>query len=591
MVDNCDNPTATVWGKYRDFDCYALACLALGNHDADARRLLVETLDMIDHNFAVERAPNGDKWHLADFAMQPLLRAYSQYRASHFPDDSVWERLAQTAQTFLFHYGDLSENHNLLHLSLRYLVGQTWPNAVLNDGRTGRIHHAESEAEIRQWMNDWVRCGSGEWGADIYYNINLLALLNLYDFAQDPALRVAAQGMLDLFALDEALDSYAGGAVGAARRGYSVYRMDVRQSPSRPLQHLWFNAPTQSSPFTLNFIGGVIQAATSDYLPPAPIIWIANSRDSQENRTTHLRGLWPVESLESIGKHTLRLSAVMQSTMNSPGGGGRYTEHVWQITFDETALVFANHPLLPADIVVAGGEQPQTVEQTLRRYAQSEPVTPTDPQGTWYWTYANMPPGHQGDARPGFWQGNGIRPRTFGEGKLAFAIFNIPADNPLPYAHLYLPCAEFDDLRAEGHWLSLRKGAGYAALWIPTGYTETQMGLWAHTEWKLNGHRSAVLSLIGDQQCDGDFDRFIARAQALQPQWDAASLTLSALPTPDAERLSVSYEGGPQRGTQPISTKGPRFETPWGSMPLGSRALTLDTPAGRYALDLAPVLR
>lgn len=123
VAEHRDNPMTTVWGDYRRFDVYALALLALGE-DADARRLLNETLDMITQNFAEERADPNKKWHLADFAMHPLLRAFFLYRDTRFPDDPVWERIANTAQQFLFHYGDLSENHNFLHLTLRYLVGQ-----------------------------------------------------------------------------------------------------------------------------------------------------------------------------------------------------------------------------------------------------------------------------------------------------------------------------------------------------------------------------------------------------------------------------------------------------------------------------------
>ena len=591
VVENRDNPMETIWGKYRNFDMYALACLALDGHDAEAKQLLIETLDMIDHNFEVERRPNGDKWHLADFALEPLLRAYFQYRPTHFHDDAVWNRLAQTAQKFLFHYGDLSENHNLLHLSLRYLTGQTWPDATLNDGRKGSVHKAEADAQIRQWMNDWVRRGSGEWGADIYYNVNLLALLNLYDFADDPKMRVAAQGMLDLFALDEALDSYAGAAVGAARRGYGVYRMDVKQSPSRPLQYLWFDAPSDTAPLNLNFIGGAIQAATSRYLPPPAIRWIANSRAPQENNTTHAVGLWPVAGLQNIGKHTLRLNDVMQSTMNSPGGGGRFTEHVWQITMNETALVFANHPTTNVPLTIAGGGRRKTLDEILEVYNQPRPANPPVTEGAWYWAYANVPPGHQGDVRPGYWQGNFVGPRSFGTGDLSFLVFDIPADNALPFAHVYLPRAEFDEVREVDHWIYLRKGSGYAALWLPTGYEKTTSGLWANVELRLNLPRTALLSIIGNQARDKDFDSFIARCKYLQPQWDTQNLTLSALPARDGERISVSYVGGPRQNGQPIETRGPRFETPWGSMKLGTRTLQLKTPAGQYDLDLRAALR
>ncbi|MDQ3812570.1 MAG: hypothetical protein M3347_01310, partial [Armatimonadota bacterium] len=367
-----DNPHQTTWGAYGNFDVYGLALLAEGESDDEARRFLSATLDMIDKNFADERANPGNKWHLADFAMHPLLRAYFQYRTTRFLDDPVWEHIARTAQEFLFHYGDLSENHNFLHLTLRYLIGQTWPDATFVDGRKASVHVVEARTGIRKWMRDWVTRGSAEWGSDIYYNVNLLSLLNLRDFAHEPEIQRAAEGVLDLMALDEALDAFAGSWVGAARRSYSVYRMDVRQSPARPLHYLWFNPPGVQEPFNLNFIGGVIQAATSDYLPPASIRWIANHREPAENRATHVVGLFEGGKADHLSKHSLRLPEVMQSTMNAPGGGGRYTEHVWQVTMSEEALVFANHPTLSVE--PGWGDRARAVDETLALYAGAPPA-------------------------------------------------------------------------------------------------------------------------------------------------------------------------------------------------------------------------
>ena len=299
--------------------------------------------------------------------------------------------------------------------------------------------------------------------------------------------------------------------------------------------------------------------------------------------------MWPVAGLQTIGKHTLRLPDVMQSTMNSPGGGGRYTEHVWQITMGETALVFANHPTLNIGTAFGGGRK--NIEQVLALYDTLRPATPPVTRGAWYWAYANVPPGHQGDVRPGYWQGNSIGPRSFGTGDLSFLIFDIPADNVLPFAHVYLPRAEFDEVREAENWIYLRKGNGYAALWLPTGYEKTTRGLWANVELRLNLPRTALLSMIGDQARDGDFAGFIARCKYLQPQWDAQNLTLSALPARDGKRISVSYANGAQQNGQAIETRGPRFQTPWGSMPFGTRTLQLKTPAGDYDLDLRAALR
>lgn len=601
VAAHAENPMATGWGPYRCFDGYALACLALGNHDAEARRLLGETLDMIERNLAGERR-GGDKWHLADFAIHPLLRAYFQLRPAHFPNDPLWARLESTAQNFLLHFGDLSENHNLLHLALRYLAGQTWPEAVLSDGRKASVHYAESGAQIRQWMRDWVRRGSAEWGSDIYYNVNLLALLNLYDFARDPAMKLAAQGTLDLFALDEALDAFAGSAVGAARRGYAVYRMDVRQSPARALHYLWFAPRNQAEPFNLNFIGGAIEAASSKYLPPPAIVWIANQRAPLENRTTHLRGLWGSASF--LGKHTLRLSDVMQSTMDSPGARGGYTEQVWQVTMSEQALIFANHPTLSASAGEAGLQQTadrlRLYESTPAPAASSAPSASSassaasassSASGAWYWIMANVPPGHAGDVRPGYWQGNRSGPRSFGMGALSFLIFDIPPGDALPWAHIYLPRARFDEVREESSWIYARRGSGYVALWIPGGYEATSQGFWSNTELKLHGSRAAVLSFVGDAAREGSFAQFMARTKYLQPRWDAQNLVLSALPMPGGERLSVSYAGGPSLSGRAIQSLRARFDTPWGSMPLGSMQLQLSTPVGQYKLDLRRALR
>jgi hypothetical protein len=587
VAQHRDNPHKTTWGGYGNFDVYGLALLAMDGGDAEARRFLNATLDMIDRNFADERANPGNKWHLADFAIHPLLRAYFQYRPTHFPNDPVWTRLENTAQEFLFHYGDLSENHNFLHVTLRYLVGQKWPDATFADGRKGSVHVPEARAGILSWMRSWVTRGSAEWGSDIYYNVNLLALLNLRDFATEPEIQHTAEGVLDVLALDEALDSFAGSTVGAARRSYSVYRMDVRQSPARPLHYLWFNPRGVKEPFNLNFIGGVIMAATSDYLPPAPIRWIANQREPAENRATHLVGLWAGSTVDHLAKHTLRMPEVMQSTMNSPGGGDRYTEHVWQVTMGEEALVFSNHPTLKS--LRHPEQNTKSMEEALAVFARPRPAQPT-PGQPWYWTYTNVPPGHEGDVRPGYWQGSTVGPRTFGTGSLSFLVYNIPEDNPLPWAHIYLPCRAFAEVRQEREWIFLRRGNGYAALWLPGGYTPTTEGVWADTELKLKEPRCAVLSFIGNAGREGSFAAFINRAKGLQPQWDAQAITLSALPQPGGQRISVSFVGGPEQGGAPISTRGARIETPWGTMPLGSPALRLQTPAGEYNLDLREAL-
>jgi hypothetical protein len=219
----------------------------------------------------------------------------------------------------------------------------------------------------------------------------------------------------------------------------------------------------------------------------------------------------------------------MQSVMNSPGGGGRYTEHVWQVTLGDEALVFSNHPTLAT--TVHPEQNTLSLSEAHALYAQPRPAQPP-PNQPWYWTYANVPPGHDGDVRPGYWQGSGTGPRSFGTDALAFLVYHIPADDPLPWGHLYLPAPAFRrgprQRRATGFFCE--KAAGMSRCGCRPAASRPSSGFWADHERKIVGADSGLLSFVGDSDRHGDFENFIQRARGLEPQWDRQTLTLSALP-------------------------------------------------------------
>ncbi len=581
----------TQWGPYGGFDVHGLAFLALGVERDRGRALLGGTLDMIDANLARERANPAAKWHLADFAIHPLLRAWFLYRHTDIPDDPIWERIAETVRGFLFHYGDLSENHNLLHLALRFLAGQTWPEACFHDGRPGQTHHDEARKGLFEWLDRWVREGTVEWGADIYYNVNFLALLNLYDFACDPTVKEHAGAVLDLFSLDEALVSFHGTMAGAARRSYSVYRMDLRESPSRPLHDLWYGMEDLPEPFNLNFVGGVLEAATSNYRPPSAVVWIARHGFPSESSTTHTVGLWPGQSNPGVhlSQHTCRLPAAMLGVMNSPGGEGGYSEHVWQLTLGESALVFSNHPSLEnshSHIQRDQGLLFLSQEDGLAHFQNSAPAIEEAPRrhdgSPWFWTPANMPPGHPLELRPGYWQGNAWRPRSFGVGRSGFLIYDIDPDDPLPWVHLFLPKKFFSEVLVKDQWIFVRHGRGYGAVWMSESCELIERGLWAGCEIRVNCPSCALFVLVGDDSTDGDFANFTAAAQACSPGWQDAKL--SAREPATGTNVEMTWESGAYADGKTLETCGPRFATPWGAMPLGETAMTLETPGGECRL-------
>ncbi len=587
-----DQPDTTQWGPYRCFDGYALACFATGHTDT-GRALVAQTLDMIDRNLADER-DGGDQWHLADFALHPLLHLYVRQgeaaTESGKLDHELWERFEDTVRNFEWHYGDLTENHNLLHAAARLVVIDHVP------GCADRLDADASRNEVLGWMDRWFTQGSGEWGAETYYNVNLLALLNLYDLCRDPEVQAAAAATLDLIALDQALDRFGGAMCGAARRSYSVYRVDGRENPSRALHHLWFADDddafgAQSEPFNTNFIGGAILAAVSRYRPPHVIQQIARHAPFFVSSATHTRGLWdwgPIPRDESdpliedhVGRHTWRCADAMLSVMNSGGGRARFTEQVWQATLGERAVVFANQP-----VFMSGMDRlmmPQ-IRAILDGYVQTLPPDTDDPR--WHRAVGNMPPGHGGDLRPGFWQGNEWGPRSFGVGRMAMLVYHIGTSAQLPWVHLYFPRQAFDSVEERGRWIVARRGDGYLAVWLSCSSQWETSGLWADRELRFEPGDAAMVVRVGSCEVDGSFEVFVDGLNRIGPVWDAASLQLHADCEDSRARIILSYLRGPLIRGKRLETKGDRLATPWGSLPLGERAMSLAYNDHRHEIAL-----
>jgi hypothetical protein len=79
VAENRDNPLTTVWGAYGNFDCMPSPCWLSVTTIPKARRLLRQTLDMIEQNFADERGPIRRTSGISRTSpCTPLLRAYFQ---------------------------------------------------------------------------------------------------------------------------------------------------------------------------------------------------------------------------------------------------------------------------------------------------------------------------------------------------------------------------------------------------------------------------------------------------------------------------------------------------------------------------------
>ena len=148
--------------------------------------------------------------------------------------------------------------------------------------------------------------------------------------------------------------------------------------------------------------------------------------------------------LSDVDTYTYRSPDVMLSTAQDWRPGQRTEQaHIWQATFDPSALVFTQSPRDPVP-------------------------TAADP-----------------NAREGYWTGDGGSPRSAQHGTVNISIYSplyasgggvgsgAYAFDYLPETHAYFPTERFDQVVQQGHWTFGRKGSGYIALY---SYKPTHWG-------------------------------------------------------------------------------------------------------------------
>ena len=96
-----------------------------------------------------------------------------------------------------------TENHMILFHTAELLAGQLYPNETFqNSGMTGIQHVNHAIPLINRWIGWRAQFGFSEWHSNIYFTLDLLALMNLVEFSQDTAISTKAMMLVDLIAFD-----------------------------------------------------------------------------------------------------------------------------------------------------------------------------------------------------------------------------------------------------------------------------------------------------------------------------------------------------------------------------------------------------
>lgn len=571
----------------------------------------------------------GARRDCADFALAGVLRLLCRYPAHPLLAPEARAALEAAARNFCYWYDQPgvrgmcfhTENHQILFHSCEVLAGQLFGDAVLpNSGQTGRWH-ADHGAELaHRWLDQRARFGFSEWLSNCYFEEDLLALLNLYDFAADPELRQRAGRAVDLLLFELALHSL-GGVMGSTHgRTYAAWIKGGRTAPTTAIAWLVFGQGDLHLGEGLYHIGtnlALIGLATSDYRPPPIVVAIAHD-EPEAVRCRERHGLNVLDAPRYGLQHsslddnlffwacqTARHPAVREASLRV----AEIADDPWLMEFIAHAdgLLEASRALIEEAGGTFDGEALNTALSevnlvTFRTpHAQLScaqdfrPGKPGYQQHVWHAmlgpdavVFTNHPgtddESGEHDARPNFWAGNRWLPRAAQHENVLVCLHHVPAGDPHPFSHAYFPRAHFDETVQRGHWTFGRKGRGYVALFSQHPACWAERGPYAGVELRAEARDNVWLCEVGSESQHGSFERFVEALCAAPIQCDGLTVRYAS---PTLGEVRFGWTGPFRVGGQRVPLGNyPRFDNPYCQAPLGRDHFRLRFQNTSCELDL-----
>jgi hypothetical protein len=175
-----------------------------------------------------------------------------------------------------------TENHIAMDRTSGYLFAQhalQYPQ-YFPDAPQKLVH-------LKDWISRWSKrmyqYGTGEWNSSIYQAYHIIGWLNLYDFADDPEVKIMARAVLDYYSAEMALHYSWGTYGGSEKRGRGTGNNNF--SASGYICWLWFGSHYHGASF---LPGGQeyiqsMHAITSSYRPPANCLPLARKEGQMQS--------------------------------------------------------------------------------------------------------------------------------------------------------------------------------------------------------------------------------------------------------------------------------------------------------------------
>ncbi len=543
----------------------------------------------------------------ADFALSGLLRILYRFSDSPLLSSAMHSAINSAILEFCYWYDQPgvrgmcfhTENHQILFHSCELLAGQRFPNHVFeNDGQTGQWHVEHASKLLHQWIDQRARFGFSEWLSNCYFDEDMLALLNLVDFAADPEIQRKSSMLVDMLLLEIALHQFQGVMASTHGRTYARFILDGSTAATTAIAWMVFGLgqPHLRTNFTLAAL------CTSDYQCPPVIQQIAHHNPAEiQLRERH--GL-NVQDAPAFGLHPDRVEDNMffWACQTSRHPAVRTTslqiantaQDPWLVDFIQgvdhplersRALVESGGADFDGDAVNTALSEANLVTFRSPHYQLScaqdfRPGRPGYQQHIWQAALGQQAvvftthPGTDDEdgahtSRPNFWAGNRWLPRAAQHRNVVVCIHHVPADDPRPYSHAWFPRQHFDRVEQDAHWVFAQKDSAYLALYTQCPARWSQQGPYAGSELRVDSPDTVWICELGSEDQSGSFEDFRRTILLAPVECHGLNVTYTS---PSLGEIRFGWTG-------PLTVAGesiplhtyPRFDTPYVQAQIGDR--------------------
>ncbi len=412
-----------------------------------------------------------------------------------------------------------TENHQIIFLANEYVAGQAFPDETFtNADMTGREHVEHATPRLERWMEWRARFGFSEWLSNVYWNEDLMGVLLVAEFADDPDLARQASMVLDMMFIELAGHVQAGTFGTTHGRSYQKDKLNGRDEDTFSVVKMAFDeTPVDYA----NADTATLLAVAQRYRPPEVARRIASSIEPTVFRTRSGLPLDPHAPIDPEVEAPYGLSFEGEEGLMAWWGmGGQFP---WQVAPLSVETVKAHDLFKTSNFRQAADLEPIVADaddDTLRSLASSL-ATQVNPGllsqvDTYTYRTGNVMlssaqdwrPGQRGEqdhisqvtfdpdalvfvqhprdgvpsaedpeANLGYWTGDGAMPRTAQVENVAISIYAPQYDGGggigsgaysfgyEPYTHAFFPTEHFDEVVEQDGWVFGRKGDGFVGLW------------------------------------------------------------------------------------------------------------------------------